>query len=380
MASLTGHETDETEQGDNLSDDMEDDHLFSSDDESVNYPSEEAERKAWMVHHPSRNGDARYVVKRLSSKVSPDMHDDAIVDLTCEAMFLTQMSHPNIARLRATVGSPGTASFMLVLDRLTENLHVKISHWKRDVQHCRGKLGFFRRDKVGLEALFTERLLAAFDIARALRHLHRHKIIYRDIKVSFRRTGCVGFLSTIFSCSCRCFFQQPENIGVDMQGDMRLFDFGLAKEVKIRALVESPDSYNLTGLCGSRRYMAPEVVKSVPYGFKADVFSLSILLWELFALARPFCKFDAARHYDLVVAGKQRPKLNAQWPAALRSLMQDGWADQAVDRPDIFQVCQRLEAQILPLKGSKDYHLSTRSTYLTEHSRHSSVGLFGMEE
>lgn len=191
MASLTGHETDETEQGDNLSDDMEDDHLFSSDDESVNYPSEEAERKAWMVHHPSRNGDARYVVKRLSSKVSPDMHDDAIVDLTCEAMFLTQMSHPNIARLRATVGSPGTASFMLVLDRLTENLHVKISHWKRDVQHCRGKLGFFRRDKVGLEALFTERLLAAFDIARALRHLHRHKIIYRDIKVSFRRTGCV---------------------------------------------------------------------------------------------------------------------------------------------------------------------------------------------
>jgi hypothetical protein len=85
--------------------------------------------------------------------------------------------------LRATVGSPGTASFMLVLDRLTENLHEKIAHWKANVQRCRGKFGFFRRDNGGLEALFSERLLAAFDIARALRHLHRNKIIYRDIKV-----------------------------------------------------------------------------------------------------------------------------------------------------------------------------------------------------
>jgi serine/threonine-protein kinase TNNI3K len=165
-----------------------------------------------------------------------------------------------------------------------------------------------------------------------------------------------------------------------MQGDMRLFDFGLAKEVKSRDLVQLPDGYNLTGLCGSRRYMAPEVVRSVPYGFKADVFSLSILLWEMFALATPFAKFDAARHYDFVVAGKQRPKMNAQWPAALRGLMQDGWADQAMDRPDIFQVCERLEAEIVPLKGSKDYHLSTRSTYLTEHPRHSSVGPLEMED
>lgn len=36
--------------------------------------------------------------------------------------------------------------------------------------------------------------------------------------------------------------------------DMRLFDFGLVKELKAKDLVEPPDGYAATGLTGSRRY------------------------------------------------------------------------------------------------------------------------------
>jgi serine/threonine protein kinase len=46
---------------------------------------------------------------------------------------------------------------------------------------------------------------------------------------------------------------KPENVGVDVRGDMRIFDFGLAKEMKPKDLVKSPEDYNATGLTGSRR-------------------------------------------------------------------------------------------------------------------------------
>ena len=95
------------------------------------------------------------------------------------------------------VGEPGTASFMLVMDKLTGNLHDKIQSWRKDWQKCRGKaLGLWNRDKQGLDALYTERLLASFDIARALKHLHHHRILYRDIKVSLGQT---------FLCKSSCY-------------------------------------------------------------------------------------------------------------------------------------------------------------------------------
>lgn len=44
-------------------------------------------------------------------------------------------------------------------------------------------------------------------------------------------------------------------MAIDVRGDMRVFDFGLAKELKARDRAEDdPDSFLVTGLCGSRVY------------------------------------------------------------------------------------------------------------------------------
>lgn len=153
-------------------------------------------RMARMARHTKRSdtGVPRYVVKRLRAHVRPNLRDDAICDLTSEAMFLGQLTHPNILRLRGTVGVPGTPSFMLVMDRLTSNLNGRMHQWRQAIasqcHHHDAKwwsLGLARgrnsrRD--ALQAFHVERLMAAFDIARALQHLHQHSILYRDIKVS----------------------------------------------------------------------------------------------------------------------------------------------------------------------------------------------------
>ena len=53
-------------------------------------------------------------------------------------------------------------------------------------------------------------------------------------------------------------------MGFDIRDDIKLFDFGLAKEVHSEDKDEN-GLYKLTGMTGSPRYMAPEVGLEKPY-------------------------------------------------------------------------------------------------------------------
>ena len=62
---------------------------------------------------------------------------------------------------------------------------------------------------------------------------------------------------------------------------VKLGDMGLAKPVE-----------RVTGtFCGTILYMAPEVLSSKPYGPSADMFSIGIIMWEIWNKKRAYTDF-----------------------------------------------------------------------------------------
>ena len=166
---------------------------------------------------------------------------------------------------------------------------------------------------------------------------------------------------------------KPENLAFDYRGDLRLFDFGLAKELKEKDLIEEPDMYNCTGQTGSRRYMAPEVVQCMNYGFSVDIYSFAVLFWEVFSDQSSFEKMDNKKHFEQVVLKRKRPnvkKMNISGKTSiLQSLIEKAWSHTPTDRPSIQAICNTLS-----MEASKTTNSSDRSNLLAAKSVKSLLG------
>jgi serine/threonine protein kinase len=142
-------------------------------------------------------------------------------------------------------------------------------------------------------------------IASALAHLHRHRILYRDLK--------------------------PANIGFDEHGMIKLFDFDLS-----RILDEADVNNNrrLTAGVGSLRYMSPECSMGKPYGFPSDVHSFAILLWEICTLQRPYNNVHTTSVLvKMAFLGLERPSLRLVTSSPVKALLQKSWNPNPEQRP-----------------------------------------------
>ncbi|CDH50850.1 serine threonine protein [Lichtheimia corymbifera JMRC:FSU:9682] len=102
-------------------------------------------------------------------------------------------------------------------------------------------------------------------IALAVRHLHDHKIVHRDIK--------------------------DENVVLDQNGGVRLIDFGSAAYLKGRRY----DTF-----VGTLDYAAPEILAGQTYeGPAQDIWALGILLYTLVYRENPFYDIDEILSHEL---------------------------------------------------------------------------------
>eukprot|EP00581_Thalassiosira_minuscula_P009927 CAMPEP_0183708554 /NCGR_PEP_ID=MMETSP0737-20130205/4832_1 /TAXON_ID=385413 /ORGANISM="Thalassiosira miniscula, Strain CCMP1093" /LENGTH=515 /DNA_ID=CAMNT_0025936447 /DNA_START=214 /DNA_END=1761 /DNA_ORIENTATION=- len=293
-------------------------------------------RQILLKHHRrSESGTYRYAVKFLKEEIrsNPQKYAIGTADLVLEGMFLASLAHPNIIKVRglpeggvkSLMRPSNNQGYFLIMDRLFDTLSDRIyNEWKETHRVViRQKFGFLKnkKDKAEADKALVVRLKVAFDIAAALQFLHSKSIIYRDLK--------------------------PENLGFDVRGDIKLFDLGLVKELHPREK-DREGNYKLS-MAGTPRYMAPEVGLYQPYNLSADVYSFSMLLWEILALEKPLKDFTYQRLKNEIFIEGERPPIRAIFNKRLRNLVDLGWSQYAPERPSIGEVYNTLKREYLKL-------------------------------
>jgi eukaryotic-like serine/threonine-protein kinase len=128
-------------------------------------------------------------------------------------------------------------------------------------------------------------------LASALDHAHFSRIIHRDIK--------------------------PANIMITKSGEVKLMDFGIAKDEGLEALTREGIAV------GTPSYMSPEQVMGGQLDPRTDIFSLGVVLYECLTGNRPFVGQTAGEVFARIRDGKYKSviKANPRVPATLEHVV-----------------------------------------------------------
>lgn len=174
---------------------------------------------------------------------------------------------------------------------------------------------------------------------------------------------------------CFLFLQKPDNVGFNKEGEVKIFDFGLAK--KLERLDRTDDGlYRMTGNTGSLRYMSPvrnnnmsslaivfyhvqdlsvllfdlfqlqEVANCEPYDQRVDSYSFGILFWQICSLTTPYAGYSTKMHAEKVLRQGQRPPPDHTWPFTWVELMTACWSADILARPKFDHIVNILNAEV----------------------------------
>jgi serine/threonine protein kinase len=310
--------------------------------------TEEQVKKREATAKSVKNG-ARYVMKCLKDELEDscdedaDLFLDAAQDIAYEAEMLAALSHPNIVKLHGVTASlhdaflDGASEFFIILERLESTLSDKIQIWAKDKKSFNPSRSMSLKSlSSSLSSSFNEavdmvdkvtasvdnggslddRLRVAASLAAAFEYLHSKGVIFHDLK--------------------------PKNVGFDKQGNLKLFDFGLARFMP-REGNAYKDVYEMSG-AGTPRYSAPEVFYYQPYNLKADVYSFSVMLWEMMCLKKPFVKCKHRKHFERALSRVDKTLvMNRRWPQSIQDIIKKGLSRDHSKRPTMSEVCKALD-------------------------------------
>ena len=153
-----------------------------------------------------------------------------------EAKIAGRLQHPNIVTIY-DVGREGGSTFIAM-------------------EYVDGRpLAKLLRPDVALSD--AQRFLIARQTAEALAHAHERQVVHRDVK--------------------------PGNILIRTDGVVKVSDFGIGK-----LLTGGADLTRTGMMVGSPSYMSPEQIRGDTLDGRSDIFSLGVVLYEMFTGARPF--------------------------------------------------------------------------------------------
>src|SRR6266536_6340558 len=146
---------------------------------------------------------------------------------------------------------------------------------------------------------WKERIQIATDIILALSRIHDENAIHRDL--------------------------HSGNILYNIGGSFNISDLGFC----------GPADKPLKSIYGNLPYIAPEVIVGKKQTFKSDIYSIAMLMWEISSGQPPFINHEHDCNLAINIINGMRPKIVSEIPLEYKSLMEQCWNANPLERPDI---------------------------------------------
>ncbi|CAB5186073.1 unnamed protein product [Rhizophagus irregularis] len=170
---------------------------------------------------------------------------------------------------------------------------------------------------------WTDRAKILIELSKALNSIHQMNLVHRD-----------------FHC---------KNILVGEDDRIFISDFGLCQPIDFEIASNS--------IQGVLPYIAPEVLRCKPYTKQSEVYSLSMIMWELTSDKPPFSN----KHHDASLALEVldelkplRPKIVKGTPEFYANIMEQCWSSDPLKRPDASLLPKLFEEMIDLCKVADD--------------------------
>jgi serine/threonine-protein kinase len=153
------------------------------------------------------------------------------------------------------------------------------------------------------------------DICLGMSVTHKGNLVHRDLK--------------------------PSNILINEEDLVKIVDFGLAAAAR-----EGESRLTKTGIIlGTPTYMAPEQVKGQKVDAKTDIYSLGIIMYEMFTGRPPYMADDPMGILFQHMEAKAKPpiEMNPELPPEIDAMIRKAMARKAEDR---FADMQALRTEI----------------------------------
>jgi serine/threonine protein kinase/TolB-like protein len=242
-----------------------------------------------------------------------------------EAQAAAKLDHPNICAIHEVAEEAGR-SFIVMQYVEGETLAERIQRQSDTLK---------------------ESLDIAVQAADAIAEAHSQGIIHRDIK--------------------------PQNIMITARGQVKVLDFGLAKVIAERPIINSEaktESLLTTPglIMGTVPYMSPEQVRGETLDARSDIFSFGVVLYEMISGIQPFAAQSAAETISFIQS--KEPATLARYmtdpPAELQRIVNKALMKNREER---YQTIKDLLLDLKALKQEEELAATNRAGSISESAK-----------
>lgn len=258
--------------------------------------------------------------------ITEEEKEEALADFRKEISFMRRLRHPNVA--------------MMLGYSFSDNVEVMIT----EICRC-SLLDVFKANKINNWQLPKRtQIVYAQQLAQGMNYLHtgRTPLIHRDLK--------------------------PANLLIDFSGILKITDFGLAT-IRPKANHTKQEVFLMTGETGSYRFMAPEVFRHEEYTDSVDVYSYSMILYQIIFGDAPWGGLSGLDAVTKAAVDGERPLIPRNVDGRLSSLLKQCWDENPFSRPSFAEIIESLSAYSQDVFDSKDGDVQMMTNVLSHESK-----------